>query len=711
MNKYYGTASGAFLISLLTACGGSGGSGSNKIEEIGNRAPIAKIVTDVSTITLDESVAISGSTSTDLDGDVLTYQWTVEDSAGEAYKLRNSVAQSFKFTPTVYGTYTVNLVVKDSTLKSKLVSSTIVVEPNQASYPVAKVTGKLVSKIGNVNWFSAEDSSASEGQNLTYSWSLKSKPMNSESAISISDKPKGFVTPDVAGIYTILLSVTNADDELTSTQEISLVADEVLTNSEPVAVISTPMPGYMPKQKITLNATNSFDLDGTELTYQWTLDVPSNAHNVALANDTTEFVDFTVDGLGEYVVTLEVSDGVLTHQVSQTIIVTDANIAPVAIGTLDDEQETYYWKGLGLNGLSSLDPDGKTSELLYQWSLISKPQSSTYFIEEAGFRSDSKFTFSPDIRGHFVLGLQAFDGVNYSVIDHLHIESYSNSIPVAVLPEDIIINHNGAVTLQNTQSYDPEGKEITYNWKVINMPTDSQARILSYDDRDELILMTDLEGTYTVELIVNDGKLNSIPAYINFIYIPEDHYEVTVKGKLVDETGAPIKVARIGGIFHVKLPNEEDGSFEVVLYSKTKDASLSVLHFIDESIPVTTLRIPETQETTIDVGTLTLPTMQEKMISLVACEGYTGEETMPVLFYLNRDGYENMSFPKPVPVKLSLNQEPIAVQLPVSGLIDFHLTVTVSREIYIGDKVKSFTHQLKTDDTPSEPLEITVCNK
>jgi len=708
MNKIYGAASSAFLISLLTACGGSG---SSKIEEIANRAPTAKIVIDASTITLDDSVAISGTTSTDLDGDELTYKWIVEDSAGEAYKLENNIAESFQFTPTQYGTYKVNLVVSDTKLSSKSVSSKIVVEPNQASYPVAKVTGHKVSKIGSVNWFTAEDSSASEGQNLTYNWSLKSKPMQSKSVISDVNKPKGFVTPDVTGVYTVLLTVTNAENKLTATQEILLIADEVLTNSEPVAVISTPLPGYIPKQKITLNATDSFDLDGAALTYQWTLNVPSTAHNVALANDTTEFVDFTVDGIGEYVITLEVSDGVLKHQVSQTITVTDINIAPVAIGNMDDEQETDYWKGLELNGLSSVDPDGKTSDLIYHWSLISKPQSSTYFIEEAGFRSDSKFTFFPDIKGHFVLGLQAFDGTDYSVIDHLHIEILSNSVPVAVLPDDVIINHSGAVSLQNTQSYDPEGEELTYKWKVIKTPTDSQARILSYDDRDDLILMTDLPGTYTVELIVNDGELNSIPAYMNFVFIPEDHHEVTVKGKLVDETGTPLKVAKIGGIFHVKLPSEDNGNFEVVLYSKTKNALLTVLHFIDDSIPVTTLRIPETDETTIDVGTLTLPTMQERMISLVACEGYTGEETMPVLFYLNRDGYENMSFPKPVAVELSLNQEPIAVQLPVSGLIDFHLTIVTTREVYIGDKKKSFTHQLKTDDMPIEPLEITLCNK
>jgi len=706
MRKVYGTACSVFLISLLTACGGSG---SNKSVEITNQAPTAKIEIDASTITLDESVAINGSSSTDIDGDTLTYQWSIQNAAGEDYVLENSVSETFQFTPSKYGNYKVSLVVRDEKLSSKSVSSTIVVEPNEASYPIARTSGDMSRKVGSVTWFSALDSTASVDQTLTYQWTLKSQPMLSSSVISDEDKVKGFIITDVVGMYTILLTVTNSENQLTSTQEITLVADAVLTNSVPVAVISSPQSTYATNQLIKINATDSYDSDGTDLSYQWSLLPPATASNVTFTGSKTEFVEFNSDGVGEYILILEVSDGLLKHEVSKTIIVIEQNIAPVANAGSDNA----VGKGINLklDGVSSSDSDGAVNNLLFKWSLVSKPQASNYNgLESLDFVRHSHFDFVGDVVGYYVFGLQVFDGTDYSALDTVYVEVSDNLRPVAVLPADVIVHQTGSSTLLQTQSFDPEGQPLRYKWSMVSVPSGSTGQIVSPVDLESVSVMKDVPGTYTFQLIVNDGFQDSLPATMSFIYTTESAFEVTVKGRFVDHAGLPLEIAEIGGIFHVKLPSDSDGNFEITLKSRKKDASLTVITLADESILSFVLRVPHTEDSQMDVGTITLPILQQKDVSLVACEGYTGPEKISVHFYLSTDGYENMKFLKPVAVELTLNQEAITVRLPATGVINLRLASSTSGQISVNDNQTYFTHQYQTDDTQSDPLLITVCN-
>jgi len=697
-----------FIISILCACGGSGNDKEVKFPD--NRAPIALIDFDVSSIVLNNSVTISGALSSDPDGDALSYLWNIKSEGGEEYLLADNTLESFIFTPDNFGTYDITLIVRDANLNSELVTLSINVSANEQSYPIAITSEDMISKVGKVNTFSAASSIASEGQMLTYHWEIKSKPAASESVLGDTTKIESYLIPDIAGTYEIALTVTNVENHLSATSVLTIIADELLINSAPVAIISTPLPSYAPNQLIRLNASSSYDSDDADLKYQWTLEVPATeSYLPLLVGDTTEFVEFTAVGTGDYQITLEVTDGLLFGETKQTITITNQNIAPVA--NAGPDQVIALGLDLELNATGSSDIDGEITDLQYRWSLVSKPSMSNYDRLPTSYATSyNKFNFLADVVGEYVLALQVFDGVNDSIVDHVHIEVTENQRPVAILPDDIALHNSGSQWVQSTKSYDPEGQPLKYAWQLINKPEGSVGEVLGLDYLSDAIILTDLPGTYTLQLTVNDGIQDSLPTTINFVLTPDEWHELTVSGQLVDDAGLPLVISEIGGILQVKSASDANGHFEILLRSKEKDSRLSTLFLTDEKISLTVLKIVQTDKQQLDLGIVKLPVLQRKDVSLKACQGYTGTEKVTVNFSQDNTGYENMSFYQSVATELIVGQNAVEVKLPATGVINMRLNTSIAGQVYATSGESSFTHHYQSDDSQVDPLEITICN-
>jgi len=708
MMKFVVKIGAIFMVSVLCACGG--GSNDKEVETPDNRAPIALINFDVSSIVLNNSVTISGALSSDPDGDTLSYLWAIKTADGEEYLLADNTLESFVFTPDLFGTYEISLIVRDSNLNSKLVTSSINVAANEKSYPIAITSKDMISKVGKVNKFSAASSIASEGQMLTYLWEIKSKPAASSSVIGDAAKIESYLIADIAGTYEISLTVTNVENQLTATSILTIIADELLINSAPVAIISTPLPSYAPNQLVRLNASDSYDSDGTDLQYQWRLAVPATESYVPLlVGDTTEFVEFTAVGTGDYLITLEVTDGLHIDETKQTITITNQNIAPVA--NAGSDQVVALGIDLILNAAGSSDIDGEITDLQYRWSLVSKPSTSNYDRLPTPYATSyNKFNFLADVVGEYVLALQVFDGINDSIVDHVHIEVTENQRPVAILPDDIALHNSGSQWIQSTKSYDPEGQPLKYAWQLINKPEDSVGEVLGLDYLSDAIILTDLPGTYTLQLTVNDGIQDSLPTTINFVLTPDEWHELTVSGQLVDDAGLPVVNAEVGGILQIKSTSDDTGHFEVLLRSKEKDSRLSTLFLTGENILLTALRLGETDNQQLDLGVVKLPVLQRKDVSLTACQGYTGTEKVTVNFFQQNTGYENMSFYQSVDTELIVGQNAVEIKLPATGVINMRLDTSIAGQVYTTSGESSFTHHYQHDDSQVDPLEITICN-
>ena len=73
------------------------------------------------------------------------------------------------------------------------------------------------------------------------------------------------------------------------------------------------------------------------------------------------------------------------------------------------------------------------------------------------------------------------------------------------------------VTLNGSKSTDTDGEPLTYKWSVVSAPSGSTAAILNPTAE----IASFVPDTYVVQLIVNDGFLNSLPATTEIVAVSQ----------------------------------------------------------------------------------------------------------------------------------------------------------------------------------------------
>jgi K319-like protein len=173
------------------------------------------------------------------------------------------------------------------------------------------------------------------------------------------------------------------------------------------------------------------------------------------------------------------------------------NIPPIANAGPD---QSIHANGLvTLDGSGSSDPDG--NPITYAWSFLSRPAgSSAAFSNPAAVNA----TFTPDLPGDYTIQLIVTDSLGAASQPDQVVISTWNSAPIAEAGQDQAISLIGTtVHLDGTQSYDPDGDPITYEWTFASMPQGSNATLISANTASPTFL-ADLYGTYLVRLIVSD---------------------------------------------------------------------------------------------------------------------------------------------------------------------------------------------------------------
>ncbi|MFU8805210.1 MAG: choice-of-anchor D domain-containing protein, partial [Bradymonadaceae bacterium] len=84
------------------------------------------------------------------------------------------------------------------------------------------------------------------------------------------------------------------------------------------------------------------------------------------------------------------------------------------------------------------------------------------------------------------------------------------------------------IQLTGTDSSDPDGTEVTYEWSVVSRPQGSQSQLAPNNTVAEPQLWLDIAGTYVVELVVYDGfGLSSCePAVVTIHVVPGDEIHI-----------------------------------------------------------------------------------------------------------------------------------------------------------------------------------------
>ena len=163
--------------------------------------------------------------------------------------------------------------------------------------PVADAGPDKETPVGTPVSLDGTNSSDPDGDvPLRYAWTLVSAPQGSSAVLTGADTATPSLTPDVRGIYTIELVVTDSEG-------LQSAPDEVLvstTNRPPVADAGEDQAVTL-GTVVTLDGTGSSDPDGDALTYRWSIFTAPEGSVAELSDPTAPTPTFEPDVCGEYV--------------------------------------------------------------------------------------------------------------------------------------------------------------------------------------------------------------------------------------------------------------------------------------------------------------------------------------------------------------------------------------------------------------------------
>lgn len=293
------------------------------------------------------------------------------------------------------------------------------------------------------------------------------------------------------------------------------------TTNSPVVVtpqVSVSYTGH------TLNrSTNTYDTQAT-LTNQSSIAIQTpiqlaisniSQSSVTLANRTGVLAD------GTPYINVPLSDGTLSpaetvknllkfnnpKRVSFTFshsvlgVLAAANHPPIA--NAGSDTSAPIGQAVTLTGMASSDEDGDT--LSYHWRLAEKPANSNAQLTPT---NTLQTQLTVDRKGDYRIELIVNDGQTDSQPAYVTV-STENSKPVAKAGDDQTVKVKQTAFLDGTNSSDIDSDPLTYKWELLAKPGTSTTTLLNPDTQTPN-LTPDLPGSYTVQLTVNDGILDSL---------------------------------------------------------------------------------------------------------------------------------------------------------------------------------------------------------
>ncbi|QYJ74665.1 PKD domain-containing protein [Shewanella sp. FJAT-52076] len=177
------------------------------------------------------------------------------------------------------------------------------------------------------------------------------------------------------------------------------------------------------------------------------------------------------------------------------------NSAPIA--DLPSTMEIVLGQPVSIDGSQSQDPDG--DDIGYSWKLTQKPDNSL-LDNNLGVLDNVNFT--PDVVGIYSVELTVSDGaLTSSVQTNVEVQA-QNRTPVASISGQSSIELGQMATLDGSQSQDPDGDTLTYQWKITTKPASSQTAS-ELGTAASASFKPDVSGQYTVELTVSDASLTA----------------------------------------------------------------------------------------------------------------------------------------------------------------------------------------------------------
>lgn len=272
--------------------------------------------------------------------------------------------------------------------------------PEVCQPPVAVVGPDQSVRVGDSVFLDGSLSHDPSGDALNFKWSFVERPAASLAALSASTVAQPSFAPDLPGLYTLQLVVSDGRSESVPVV-VGVTASPV--NAAPIAIAGTNR-SVTTGLTVNLDGSASTDADHDPLTYKWSFVTKPPNSAAVLAGANTLQPSFLAALSGNYQISLIVNDGKVDSPPSMvTITAVAANVAPVAVPGGSQSVSTGAF--VYLNGASSFDANG--DPITFQWTLVSRPVGSTAALT---LSTASSLYFLADVAGNYVVSLAVSDG-------------------------------------------------------------------------------------------------------------------------------------------------------------------------------------------------------------------------------------------------------------------------------------------------------------
>jgi len=485
---------------------------------------VANAGSNISITLPTNNITLNGSASSDPDGSISTYAWT-KTSGPATYTIANASAPTTAVTGLVQGVYIFTLQVTDN--GGATATSFVTVTVNAA--PLPSNQSPIASAGSNVNitlplnsaTLNGSASFDPDGSIASYAWSKTSGP--SSYSFANASAYSTTVSNLVAGVYVFTLLVTdNAGATASATVTVTVNNLPAPPNQAPIADAGGNSIITLPVNSATLNASASFDPDGSIASYAWSKTSGPAQYAITNAGAYSTTVTNLVQGVYVFTVTITDNSGATaTANVSVTVNAPAPpppapNQAPVAnAGTAI--AITLPTDNAMLDGTASTDADG--SIVTYSWTKTSGP--SAYAITNASAASTSITNL---VAGTYVFTLQVTDNQGATASANVTVTVNPAAIaqppvvppPAPVTPAppvnkapvanagnniDITLPANSA-TLNGNSSYDTDGNITAYSWTKTSGPA---AYSIANAGAASTAVSNLAEGVYVFTLEVTDN--------------------------------------------------------------------------------------------------------------------------------------------------------------------------------------------------------------
>jgi Concanavalin A-like lectin/glucanases superfamily/PKD domain len=195
-----------------------------------NTAPLCDAGADQS-VDLGASVSLDGTSSSDADGDTLSYTWWFGSiPSGSASELTARFSTSPSWTPDLPGTYKVNLRVSDGT-DACTDAVEVTVTGTLDTAPVADAGADQETCLQSEFLLDGTGSSDVDGDTLSYSWALTFTPAGSfleVADLTDAETATPSFVPDIEGTYVLTLTVSDGTSTSTDTVSVTWDSDDTV---------------------------------------------------------------------------------------------------------------------------------------------------------------------------------------------------------------------------------------------------------------------------------------------------------------------------------------------------------------------------------------------------------------------------------------------------------------------------------------------------